>query len=380
MGSSPIEPRISLQGNSPAIRQLLRTIDRVADSDAPVLIMGETGTGKELVARAIHQRSRRSKGPLIAVNCGAIAPTLIQSELFGHERHAFTGAAQRRIGSFEAANRGALFLDEIGELPLSLQPSLLRVLQDSSVTRLGSTAPVPIDFRLLAATHVNLEQAITEGRFREDLYYRINVLALHVPPLRERGDDLLELADFFLRRYGPERRGPPLRGFTSDALVAMKRHRWPGNVRELMNCIQRAAVLSEGVWINASALGLERGQGVERSVSLAQAREAFERDLIRETLRAHGRRIAPAARQLGISRVTLYRIVARLKLAGDLAPDETGRLHESVAAPADLSEPAAEREAERAQEPAVDRAADRIERSPDGRVAVSVSKPGRIGC
>lgn len=315
MESNSAESLLTLQGDSLKIRLLMRTIDQVADADAPVLIIGETGTGKELVARAVHQRSRRRAGPMIAVNCGAIAPTLMQSELFGHERHAFTGAGSRRIGAVEAAHRGALFLDEIGELPMPLQPALLRVLQDRHVTRLGSTAAVPIDFRLLAATNVNLEQAISDGRFREDLYYRINVLVLNVPPLRERGDDLLVLAEHFLKQFGQERRGPPIRGFTRAATVAMRQHRWPGNVRELMNCIQRSVVLTEGVWIDAPVLGLGHSNGEQRPLNLAQARDAFERELVRETLRVHGHRIAPAARQLGVSRVTLYRIVTRLKLS-----------------------------------------------------------------
>lgn len=314
------EPTSSLQGDSPAIRSLLRMIDRVAAADAPVLIVGETGTGKELVARAIHQRSRRASGPMQAVNCGAIAPTLMHSELFGHERHAFTGAGQRRIGSIEAADHGVLFLDEIGELPMALQPALLRVLQDKTVTRLGATAPVSVDFRLLAATHVKLEQAKDAGRFREDLFYRINVLALTVPPLRERGDDLMVLAEHFLKRFAGDRSGPPVRGFTREATTAMRRHRWPGNVRELMNCIHRAVVMSDGVLIDVSDLGLGVVDRASTVLNLAQARDAFERQLVRETLRAHGRRIAPAARQLGVSRVTLYRIVARLNLSSDLAP------------------------------------------------------------
>jgi DNA-binding NtrC family response regulator len=293
--------------------------------------MGETGTGKELVARAVHQRSSRASGPLIAVNCGAIAPTLMQSEFFGHERHAFTGAGQRRVGSIEAAHQGALFLDEIGELPLSLQPALLRVLQDRTVTRLGATTPIPVNFRLLAATHVNLEEAISAGRFREDLYYRINVLVLKVPPLRERGDDLIVLAEHFLKRFAKDRQGPPIRGFTRDAIALMRQHRWPGNVRELMNTIHRAVVLTDGVLIDAHDLGLNTATPNATHHSLAQARDAFERELVRETLRAHGRRIAPAARQLGISRVTLYRLVARFNLADDLAPEEQTQVQTRVA-------------------------------------------------
>lgn len=331
MNASVAESRITLQGNSVAIRSLLRTIERVAEVDAPVLIVGETGTGKELVARAIHQRSRRAAGPLIAVNCGAIAPTLMQSELFGHERNAFTGAGQRRIGSVEAAHRGALFLDEIGELPLPLQPALLRVLQDRTVTRLGSSLPVAVDFRLLAATHVDLEQAIRAGRFREDLFYRLNVLVLRVPPLRERGDDLLVLAEHFLTQFAHERLGPPIRGFTPDALAAMKQHRWPGNVRELMNCIERAVVLTDGVWVDAAMLGLESAARGAPPLNLARARDEFEREMVREALRANGQRIAPSARQLGISRVTLYRIVSRLNLAGELKSDRELRGTASVA-------------------------------------------------
>ena len=311
----------TLQGDSACIRTLMAMIERVAATEAPVLIRGETGTGKELVARAIHQRSARSSGPMVPVNCGAIAPTLIQSELFGHERNAFTGAAQRRLGSIEAANDGVLFLDEIGELPLATQPALLRVLQERSVTRVGANLSVPVNFRMIAATHVDLEQAIAAGRFREDLFYRIHVLTLTVPPLRERGDDVLMLAEHFLKRFSGDRRGPSLRGFSRQAVASMRRHRWPGNVRELMNCVHRAVVMTDGQWIDVDDLGLSRLAQTPSVQSLAQARDAFERNLVRETLKVNGRRIAPTARQLGVSRVTLYRIVSRLKLSGDLEAD-----------------------------------------------------------
>lgn len=303
-----------LHGRSPAMRQLRATLDKVKVSDAPVLIIGETGTGKELVARAIHQGSGRSAGPLISLNCGAIPASLIQSELFGHEKNAFTGAQQRRVGSFEAADRGSVFLDEIGELPLALQPALLRVLQERSVTRVGSTRAVPVDFRLIAATHVDLPAAVASGRFREDLLYRVNVLSLFVPPLRERDDDVILLAERFREAFKQGPQGVRPRGFSRSALQAMRQHRWPGNVRELLNRVQRAVLMADGRSITPGDLGFDEQRSADEPVTLADARSDFERRLLRDTLHDTGHCVANAARRLGVSRVTLYRMIDRLGL------------------------------------------------------------------
>lgn len=320
---TPGSERYGLHGESAALRRLLATIERFKGSDAPVLIIGETGTGKELVARALHEGSPRASGPLIAVNCGAIPHSLIQSELFGHERNAFTGAAQRRSGSFEAANNGSVFLDEIGELPLEMQPALLRVLQERSVTRLGSTRPIPVDFRLIAATHVDLPSAVAAGQFREDLLFRINVLTVHVPALRDREDDVMVLAGRFLERFATGAPGNRPRGFSQDAIRALGQHRWPGNVRELINRVQRAVLMADGRLITAADLGFYPGAPHAERTTLAQARSHFERGLIRETLRETGHCMTSAARRLGVSRVTLYRMVERLGL-GNGAMESVG--------------------------------------------------------
>jgi len=306
-----------IQGTSLPMRQLEDAIRRVRDSDAPVLILGETGTGKELVARAIHQGSRRSAGPMIAVNCGAIAETLMQSELFGHEKHAFTGAMQRRAGSFESADRGSVFLDEVGELPLGLQPALLRVLQERSVTRLGSSQAVPVDFRLIAATHVDLQSAVLSGRFREDLFFRINVLTIKVPPLREREGDVIALAEHFREQFCGSGRGGYPRGFARPTRDWMQAYRWPGNVRELINRVQRAVVMAEGPLISIKDMGVDNDLYAGEPTTLAHARRRFERALVRDSLRLHGHSVSAAARALGVSRVTLYRLMEKLGLAAD---------------------------------------------------------------
>ncbi len=326
---NPTGDRYGLHGRSAAIRKLLNSIERFKDSDASVLIVGETGTGKELVARAIHEGSPRAEGPLIALNCGAIPASLIQSELFGHEKNAFTGAAQRRFGSFEAADRGSVFLDEIGELPLEMQPALLRVLQERSVTRLGSTRPVPVDFRLIAATHVDLPAAVAAGRFREDLLFRINVLTLYVPPLREREDDVMVLAERFRDEFAAGLVRVRPRGFSQDAIRQLRQYRWPGNVRELINRVQRAVLMADGRLISAADLGFATECIPSDRITLAQARSHFERGLIRDTLRETGHCMASAARLLGVSRVTLYRMVDRLGL-DDATPDSAGAGRVSV--------------------------------------------------
>lgn len=227
----------------PASRRLLDYIERIAPSQATVLITGETGTGKELIARHIHAMSHRDQGPFVAVNCGAFSETLIESELFGHERGAFTGAQTARIGWFETANSGTLFLDEIGDLPLSVQVKLLRVLQEREVTRIGSRQPTPIDVRLVAATNVDLAAAVHSGRFREDLYYRLNVAGLNLLPLRERPGDILPLAQFFLKRYSKMLHLPGT-ALTQDTEAVLRKYAWPGNIRELENTIHHALLLT----------------------------------------------------------------------------------------------------------------------------------------
>jgi transcriptional regulator with GAF, ATPase, and Fis domain len=234
-----------MRGHSPAMVHVLDTIRKVAPSDASVLIRGESGTGKELLARAIHDNSPRREGPLVAVHCAALAPSLLESELFGHVRGAFTDARDDRIGRFALANGGTLFLDEIGDISLDVQVKLLRALQERTIEPVGGTQPVKVDVRMVAATHRNLEQLITEGRFREDLYYRLNVVSVILPPLRERGDDIFELALFFLRRAS-ERTGKRITQFDDQAIAALMQHAWPGNIRELENVIERAVVLADG--------------------------------------------------------------------------------------------------------------------------------------
>jgi DNA-binding NtrC family response regulator len=306
--------RFGICGTSPAMHALFHRLAKVVEADAPVLIGGETGTGKELVAHAIHRHSRRADGPMIAVNCAAIPATLIQSELFGHEKSAFTGATQRKIGRIEAASGGVLFLDEIGDLPLDMQASLLRVLQDRAVIRVGANRATPVDFRVIAATHVDLAQAVRRGAFREDLYFRLKVLQLVVPPLRERGDDVLRLAELFRQRFAAQHAGARSRGFAADGLRAMQRHDWPGNVRELINRIQEAVVMGDSRLISAADLGLEPGTRAPDGLTLDDARARFERELLASSLRANGNQVSKTARQLGVSRVTLYRMLHRLNL------------------------------------------------------------------
>ncbi len=249
-----------LLGESLAVRDLRRLLAKLAPTDSPVLIRGESGTGKELVARTLHRQSRRVDKPFVAINCGAIPEHLIQSELFGHEKGAFTGAHQRKVGRIEAADGGTLFLDEIGDLPLELQANLLRFLQEQQIERVGGNRPVEVDVRVLAATHVDLEAAIDAGTFREDLYYRLNVLQVGTAPLRERSEDLPLLANHFSRLYSLETGRRPRR-FSEDALAAMAMHAWPGNVRELANRVRRGLVLAEGRQIEAQDLGLECASG-----------------------------------------------------------------------------------------------------------------------
>jgi two-component system, NtrC family, response regulator HydG len=302
----PVEG-LGMVGQSTAMARLQRHILKVAATDAPVLIGGESGSGKELAARAIHQQSRRSAGPFVDVNCGAIAPALIHSELFGHERGSFTGATAGKHGFIEAANGGTIFLDEIADLPLELQTNLLRFLQERTIHRVGSTRSLPVDVRVVAASHVDLAEAVAAGRFREDLFYRLNVLPIMVPPLRERMCDVPVLAQFFLQRCNTDQHRR-VEGFSRQAVTAMMSHNWPGNVRELCNRVQRATVMTDQRLITPLDLGLVMASEPV-GIGLDAVRTRAERDAIAQTLGRVGRNITRAARELGISRMTLYRLM-----------------------------------------------------------------------
>lgn len=297
----------ALIGDSSALLAVRTALHKFAPVELPVLVTGETGTGKELAAQALHALSGRAGKPFLAVNCGAIPSNLVQSELFGHERGAFTGAAQRRIGLFESAHGGTVFLDEVGDLPADAQTSLLRVLQEGTLERVGSNQPLRVDVRVLAATHVELEQAVAQGRFRRDLYYRLNVLRLPMPPLRERGSDVLLLAEHFLRSFRSRHPGRA-RGFDTDARQAMRSFDWPGNVRELLNRVQRAAIVAEGELIGPVDLDLAPRAAAPTRALLQDARGQVERDVLLQTLRQHGYNVSACARHMQISRVTVYRL------------------------------------------------------------------------
>lgn len=298
-----------LLGESRAIRDLRKLLGKLAPTESPVLIRGESGTGKELVARTLHRQSQRHARPFVAINCGAIPEHLIQSELFGHEKGAFTGAHQRKIGRIEAAHGGTLFLDEIGDLPLELQANLLRFLQEKHIERVGGSQPIPVDVRVLAATHVDLEAAIINGRFREDLYYRLNVLQVFTAPLRERHGDMAMLANHFARFYSQETGRRP-RTFSEQALVAMGNHDWPGNVRELANRVRRGLVLAEGRQIEPCDLGLVTRQAPSLAMgTLEDYKDRAERQALCDVLQRHSNNLSLAAKVLGVSRPTFYRLL-----------------------------------------------------------------------
>ena len=308
---------MGLVGRSAAIQQLRQHILKVAKADAPVLIWGESGSGKEVTAHAIHSHSARAQAPFIAVNCGAIPASLIQSELFGHERGAFTGAAREKRGLIESADRGTLFLDEIADLPLELQVNMLRFLQEGTINRVGSSQPLRLNVRVVAASHVRLEDAVRAGRFREDLMYRLNVLPLHVPALRERKEDLELLLRHFFNVFSHEK-NVRVQGWTQQSMSAIMAYDWPGNVRELMNRIRRAMVMAEGRLITPADLGLSLPEPAQISLlngdALEDARTRAERETIRATLHRRGKNITHTARDLGVSRMTLYRLLDKHSL------------------------------------------------------------------
>lgn len=294
---------------SPAMQSVLGAIEDVAPTTAPVLITGETGVGKDLVARAIHMRSGLCAGPLIAMNCGAQSETLLESELFGHEQGAFTGAVKARRGRLEMANNGTLFLDEIGEISPKMQVSLLRVLEDKKFQRLGGNQAIETSFRLICATHRDLRQMIRENLFREDFYYRINIFAIDVPPLRERLEDVPVLADYFLEHYAHET-GKRIEALTQRALATLMSYPWPGNVRELRNVIERAVVIARGRMIGAEELSFLQSRKDECHLGTLTLQEMEIRH-VHAALESCNWNISRAARQLGIDRVTLSRKIKR---------------------------------------------------------------------
>src|SRR5256885_4146624 len=292
-------------GACEAMRDIFRKIDKVAATNIDVLVTGESGTGKELIARELHRRSPRKNGPFIAINCGAIPENLLESELFGHAKGAFTGAIAARPGKFQAASSGTLFLDEIGEMSPALQVKLLRALQDRAVTRVGETKVEPVDIRIVSATNKNLEAEMNAGRFREDLYYSVNVVHLHLPPLRERGDDALMLAKFFLTRATREL-SAKVNGFSRQALNAIRHFRWPGNIRQLENRIKKAVVLADGPLITPEDMEL-RPEHLDPILPLAQALENFRNRYINDVLERNGGNRTKTAKDLGVDPRTIFR-------------------------------------------------------------------------
>ena len=297
--------------SSEPMLKICRTVEKIAPANVTVLLLGESGTGKEVLARAVHELSPRAAKRFVAINCAAIPDTLLESELFGYEKGAFTGAAKQTIGRIEYASEGTLFLDEIGDLPMPLQAKLLRFLQERVIERLGGRGEIPVDVRIVCATHRDLAEMIREGSFREDLYYRLSEMAVAIPPLRERPGDAVLLAKAFLERYAKDM-GRNIRGFTADALGALESHPWPGNVREMENLIKRATIMADGNQIAASDLGLNAGQTAPQLLNLRQARENAEKQAISQALTRSEGNIAQAAELLGITRPTLYDLMGKI--------------------------------------------------------------------
>jgi transcriptional regulator with PAS, ATPase and Fis domain len=300
------------------MQSVFRKVEKISPTDISVMITGETGTGKELIAREIHNRSPRTGKPFITINCGAIPENLLESELFGHVKGSFTGAVANKQGKFQAADGGTLFLDEIGEMPIELQVKLLRAIQEKVVSRVGDTRPETCDIRILAATNRDLEKEIAGGRFREDLYYRLNVVAVELPPLRVRGDDVLVIARYLLSRYSREY-DAKVKGFSPNAAVAIRKHNWPGNIRELENRIKKAIVLCESTVIGPDDLGLT-GDVLPQILTLAEAKDKFQRDYINEVLALNNGNRTKTARDLGVDPRTVFRHLEKEGGDGEL-PD-----------------------------------------------------------
>jgi len=310
-------------GISAVMQEIFATIRKIAPSDIPVLIIGESGTGKELVARAVHALGTRKNAEFIAINCGAIPENLLESELFGMEKGAFTGACAQIPGKVEYAHQGTLFLDEIGEMPLSLQVKLLRFLQEKTIQRIGGRKDIVVDARIVAATNTDITKAITEGKFREDLYYRLGVITINVPPLRERGDDILLLANLFLKRFG-ERNGKKVKRFNNTASEFMAAYEWPGNVREMENRIQRAVIMSESPIIELKDLGFTgAAQSKSRAkLSLKETKDLLEKEMLISAKKEFKSSITKVSEALGVSRTTLYFLMKKHNIDFDKKTEE----------------------------------------------------------
>ncbi len=311
--SAATSPLQGLITNDEAMLKVCRMIEKVAPSNATVLLLGESGTGKEVLARAVHSLSPRADKRFVAINCAAIPENLLESELFGYEKGAFTGASKTTPGKIETAHQGTLFLDEIGDLPLPLQAKLLRFLQERVIERLGGRSEIPVDVRVVCATHQNLQDMIRDGRFREDLYYRLTEITVTIPPLRERHGDAILLAQAFLERHALEQ-NRNLKGFTPDALKVLDTHTWPGNVREMENLIKRSVIMADGPMVNAEDLGLNPKASQEEPLNLRQVRDEAERRAVIRAMARTGDNVAQAAELLGISRPTLYDLMSKLGL------------------------------------------------------------------
>ena len=301
---------------SPSMMSVCRIVERVAPTDVTTLILGETGTGKEVIARAVHNLSTREKQPFVALNCAAIPETLLESELFGYEKGAFTGATAQKKGRIEHANGGTLFLDEIGDMPLPLQAKMLRFLQERQVERIGGRDSIAVDVRVVCATHRDLQKMIGEGSFREDLYYRISEITVKLPPVREREGDILLLANTLLRRFCQDLNRPVLK-FSTDAVAAMEQWRWPGNVREMENRLKRAVILADGMLVSASDLELATADGEPMPFNLREVRDLAERQAVVRALTSSTNNVAQAARLLGVTRPTLYNLINKFHIELD---------------------------------------------------------------